>query len=1798
MAGVSPELASLMKKGKSAIAAHFKTAFAEDKLLNELLNTVFNPEKAIDDYENLEWYRFLIAGGKKFDDYANLVRIYDNATTCGLVWTANFVAYRCRTCGITPCMSLCSKCFQAGNHEGHDYNMFRSKAGGACDCGDASVMNPAGFCSRHLPGPNRYQLVPPREVMALPELVMPRLFIRLIYHLREFAKVEAADISQIAMQDADSYLTFLHSLCEMGAVMMKQMGKTLTDSVIYEKFTQSEGCYHSESQKNYLQAVKEMTYPPSFDIFSNKIYLDQKLVHTTILDELVFWMVKLELPQKIVTLLLSLLPDDHYKQAFTKAFVQHYSRVSLVVVKSKDHYAVAHRVVHISVQLFSNETLARTMCKDYNLLYILVFSLRHMVESVFMQSTLQNNFNNYHNVVDCDSKAMKDHCYWPIVSDLINLLSHHTIALQFMENVNLVNTWLCLLVYFQGCNLNERELTQHVEFEPDTYYAAFSAELEISASPMSYLISHCKDSKTAHCTKAIVAACLETLEDWFESINFDANKGDKTSYLQLAFHLPLHRYLAVFLAYAVQHQAVPITQMLPFYSKLKNLLMFPLRIQAGIAEINANLWLRNGLQIKGQAMTYVQCHFCYSMLDADLYLIQVCAAHLPPNEFVRIVIESFHLTNWLLLCPKPIKIGCVLESEQELALVESALSFLAMLQSVRTYLGLSEKELVRVEMVALLCVNDRTHSQLMDSMPEKSGLAVHEKYYFESTLKTVADYKAPVLESGGGLQQGTYVPKGFLWDQEFDPIQVSTRAVYKRDIQSAMDRYHAYLKQTGKYTGKSPPWPPIKIPGKILPAYDGLRRMLHCRTLHGFIFSVLYKAMKETHISETILYFCVFLLELGTRFPATEIQEYRCKKQVKDGDYENWFPTDCLQTNAAHRIQEILISDSPNPEKDHSPSMSFVANIFSKDFGAASKLFTTTNPNCSNSSNNLEDEASGQMHVNCDSKDEVEEKDDNCRRVIVKESLISLLMKLHCKLSAKKQPSYMPTSMRKCSERPSAEPSNPSVNCGDGPYYIGLLLDRLASQDYSCLQETERIYHETKPKVREKQQPQERGTATSEDLEKEERRKKARERRQKLMAEFASKQKAFMEQAMDMDDIGEDVQDNGEQSVLEDGFHCAICSQTMPSTSERPFGIVVLLLSTSVLGHCPSQEQRRHLPVGKLKFKSVPLSCADIRKQHLNLLMKYYSETPVSKSANIGWEGGVLVQSCGHYLHLDCHKQYLESLKGPYLQQTLAVNDGEYWCPVCRQLANAVIPIIPNDRKPTPIPAPTDSNNLQKMAQDIEQLLQQQPQVNLFLAQKCSLIDELTSATHPMYRKYCEDSSANIWLFTCSIVRTNLELELLGYGGQLFTRESPSSKPKVFMPLFRMLSYTCKTLPPVPQTDLWKLITGVAVIGDSSSSFSNVPGQVPILLRDPVALLLNFLLQLPEVSKQHFSYVVNSLYNMAYIQALVVTSLKLTSNERVAWCKKRMSDSLQEVSGMMSHVITRLQLSQLYDEKDQQLGCISQWIWSPDSVESVLQSYLLPYLRIAALLQRHLFDEEFPQKKCPSEFTYLCRYLMLGGKSCDSQPSASVDTQSGLSIPRKVEETQRTEHFVRFCVPEILPITRFWLQELATAIDGPPSLKSQYLLPSSFFFHPPRLVELPDQYYKIFQEYRNKTCMICNKIPRDPTICLICAEFLCFREACCEHESVRECVQHSITCGAGTGVFLLVNSSIVVVIRGQRAALWGSVYLDKHGEEDEELRRGKPLYLSEERYQLLEQQWRTHNFDHACKQWIWHKNNL
>lgn len=131
---------------KQSTAASFKAHCQTKKgkrEINAFLNGLLKLKETFDEQKK-SWCWWLLAGGKTPEEFKNTVKSYDHPTICGLVWNKNFVAYRCRDCGISPCMSICADCFHAGNHEGHDFNMFKSQAGGACDCGDENVMSKEG----------------------------------------------------------------------------------------------------------------------------------------------------------------------------------------------------------------------------------------------------------------------------------------------------------------------------------------------------------------------------------------------------------------------------------------------------------------------------------------------------------------------------------------------------------------------------------------------------------------------------------------------------------------------------------------------------------------------------------------------------------------------------------------------------------------------------------------------------------------------------------------------------------------------------------------------------------------------------------------------------------------------------------------------------------------------------------------------------------------------------------------------------------------------------------------------------------------------------------------------------------------------------------------------------------------------------------------------------------------------------------------------------------------------------------------------------------------------------------------------------------------------------------------------------------------------------------------------------------------------------------------------------------------------------------------------------------------------
>ena len=71
-----------------------------------------------------------------------------------------------------------------------------------------------------------------------------------------------------------------------------------------------------------------------------------------------------------------------------RAIVLHYSRISMMLERTNDPENVSNRVVHASVQLFSNESLALRMTEQLNLLHVMVVSLRYMMSKILVMSSL------------------------------------------------------------------------------------------------------------------------------------------------------------------------------------------------------------------------------------------------------------------------------------------------------------------------------------------------------------------------------------------------------------------------------------------------------------------------------------------------------------------------------------------------------------------------------------------------------------------------------------------------------------------------------------------------------------------------------------------------------------------------------------------------------------------------------------------------------------------------------------------------------------------------------------------------------------------------------------------------------------------------------------------------------------------------------------------------------------------------------------------------------------------------------------------------------------------------------------------------------------------------------------------------------------------------------------------------------------------------------------------------------------------------------------------------------------------
>ena len=161
--------------------------------------------------------------------------------------------------------------------------------------------------------------------------------------------------------------------------------------------------------------------------------------------------------------------------------------------------------------------------------------------------------------------------------------------------------------------------------------------------------------------------------------------------------------------------------------------------------------------------------------------------------------------------------------------------------------------------------------------------------------------------------------------------------------------------------------------------------------------------------------------------------------------------------------------------------------------------------------------------------------------------------------------------------------------------------------------------------------------------------------------------------------------------------------------------------------------------------------------------------------------------------------------------------------------------------------------------------------------------------------------------------------------------------------------------------------------------------------------------------------------------------------------------------------------------------------------------------------------------------------------------------------------------------PSIAPVL---MQPLIAAFAALHPASVTPTLPLLTAYAPVSFVRLPLSYDGLFQSLSDPSsvCLQCGTAPKDPALCLVCGRLLCAKSSCCADSGRKELSHHTERCCPANGHYLLLRESSVVALSQGLMHSAGSCYADRENETDILLRRGKPLYRSEDRLENLRAQ--------------------
>ncbi|KAK7339642.1 hypothetical protein VNO77_20320 [Canavalia gladiata] len=623
---------------------------------------------------------------------------------------------------------------------------------------------------------------------------------------------------------------------------------------------------------------------------------------------------------------------------------------------------------------------------------------------------------------------------------------------------------------------------------------------------------------------------------------------------------------------------------------------------------------------------------------------------------------------------------------------------------------------------------------------------------------------------------------------------------------------------------------------------------------------------------------------------------------------------------------------------------------------------------------------------------------------------------------------------------------------------------------------------------------------------------------------------------------------------------------------------------------------------------------------------------------------GVHLSSCGHAVHQGCLDRYLSSLKERSVRRIVFEgghivdpDQGEFLCPVCRRLVNGVLPTLPGElQKPftQSIVLSTGSINIAAPLAESNEMI-----YSLHLQQGLKLLQSAASAvgkdkflkaiplhhtdrTRPNLENFSQVLSK--MYFPCDqeklsrFARLNhsmLMWDTLKYsltsmeiaaccGKTSFTpnfalsalyEELKSSSGFILALLLKLVQKTrsknsLHVLQRFKGLQLFaeSICSGVSLNyanneasgrGDMLSILKHIERDLsnsnicfwslasdPVLAHDPFSTLMWVLFCLPHPflsCEESLLSLVHVFYVVAVTQAIILYYENSQDTSRESSLSDCLITDIYKVMGESGYA---------------QRYFVSNYFAPNVDIKDATRRFSFPYLRRCALLWKLLYSS-IPAPFCDEE------------NILDRSWKAPKDTMDRANIEMfEVTKIQELENMFKIPSLDVVLKDEFsrstvsiWCHHFCKEFESRRIQRNMHVTPAVPF----ELMRLPNIYQDLLQRCIKQRCPECKSVLDEPALCLLCGR-LCSPswKLCCRQNG---CQTHAVTCGAGTGVFLLIRRTTILLQRAARQAPWPSPYLDAFGEEDFEMVRGKPLYLNEERYAALTYMVASHGLDRSSK---------